>query len=179
VVIVWNLPKGDDFLPGIEIQQLRRMYSEEQKAKPKVRLLCAIHRKDGKSIDDIVAFTNMKRRTVHETLRRFVERGIAAKDSVKQGGRPPELDEKQRRKLIDMLDRGPPYNSSGLWTTKEVWELIRKKFGVEYTQSHVWEILITSGFSIQQPRPRNYKAPSEKEIKRFKKKLLCWRRISV
>ncbi len=175
---MWNLPKGDDFLPGISIQELRGLYRKEQKAKPKMRLLCAIHRKEGKSIDDIAGFTNMKRRTVHETLRRFVERGITAKDSIKQNGRPPELTEKQRRKLIVMLERGPPYNRSGLWTTKEVRELIRKEFGVEYTHSHVWELLKAAGFSIQRPRPRHYKAPSKKEVARFKKRLQCWRNIT-
>ena len=140
-MFMWSLPKGVDFLPGVSIRKLRRLYREEQKAKPKLRVLCAIHRKEGKSIDDIAGFTNMKRRTVHETLRRFVERGISAKDSIKQSGRPPELTEKQRRKLIAILDRGPSYNRSGLWTTKEVRELIRKEFGVEYTHSHVWELL--------------------------------------
>lgn len=175
---MWNLPKGDEFLPGVSLRELRRIYQEEQKAKPKVRVLCAIHRKEGKSIDDIAAFTSMKRRTVHETLRRFVERGMCAKDGIRQSGRPARLTEKQRRKLIGKLDRGPPYNRSGLWTTREVSELIRKEFGVEYTHSHVWEMLKVAGFSIQRPRPRHYKSPSKKEIERFKKRLLCWRGIT-
>lgn len=171
---MWNLPRGDEFLPEVSLRELRRIYGTEQKAKPKVRVLCAIHRKEGRSIDDIVIFTNVKRRTVHETLRRFVERGIGAKDSIRQSGRPAELTEKQRCKLIEKLDRGPPYNRSGLWTTKEVRELIRKEFGVEYTHSHVWELLKAAGFSLQNPRPRHYKTPSKKEIERFKKKLQCW-----
>ena len=175
---LWNLPKGNDFLPGVGIRELRKLYRVEKKAKPKLRLLCAIHRKEGKSIDDIAGFTNMKRRTVHETLWRFVDRGIEAKDSLKQSGRPPELTEKQRRKLIKMLERGPQYNRSGLWTTKEVRELIRKEFGVEYTHSHVWELLKAAGFSLQRPRPKHYKAPSKKEVERFKKRLQCWRNIT-
>lgn len=175
---MWNLPKGDDFLPGVSIQELRGLYKAEKKAKPKLRLLCAIHRKEGKSIDDIAGFTNMKRRTVHETLRRFVERGVEAKDNLKRTGRPPKLTEKQRLKLVEILERGPPHNNSGLWTTKEVRELIRKKFGVAYIHRYVWQILIAVGFSIQKPRPRNYKAPSNIEIARFKKKPLCWQNIS-
>lgn len=175
---MWNLPKGDEFLPEVSLHELRWIYQEEQKAKPKVRVLCAIHRKEGKSIDDIAAFTSMKRRTVHETLKRFMERGICAKDSIKQSGRSAKLTEKQRRKLIVKLERGPPYNRSGLWTTKEVRELIRKEFGVEYAHSHVWELLKAAGFSLQSPRPRHYKTPSKKEIERFKKRLVCWRGIS-
>ena len=157
---LWKLPKGDDFLPGVSIQELRRLYKKEQKAKPKLRLLCAIHRKEGRSLDDIAGFTNMKRRTVHDTLWRFVERGINAKDSITQTGRPPALTLKQRKKLIQRLEEGPPYNKDGLWTTKDVQEYIRKEFGVSYTHGHVWEILTAMGFSLQRPRPRHYKTPS-------------------
>lgn len=177
-MFMWNLPKDEDFLPCDSVQELRELYEKEKKAKPKLRLLCAIHRKEGKSIDDIAGFTNMKRRTVHETLRRFVERGIDAKDSIKQKGRPPKLTEKQRGELIERLDHGPPYNRTGLWTTKEVRELIRKEFGVKYTHAHVWELLTVVGFSLQRPRPKHYKAPSEEEIERFKKRLQCWQNIT-
>lgn len=176
---MWNLPKGDDFLPGVDIQELRRLYTAEKKAKPKLRLLCAIHRKEGRSIDDIANYTSMKRRTVHETLRRFMQRRVEAKDNLKQTGRPPKLTEKQRRKLIRKLEQGPLYNPSGLWTTKDVRELIRKDFGVKYTHAHVWELLISAGFSLQRPRLRHYKAPSEEEIASFKKRLQCWRNITV
>ena len=177
-MFVWNLPKGEDFLPCDSVRELQELYEKEKKAKPKLRLLCAIHRKEGKSIDDIAGFTNMKRRTVHETLRRFVARGIDGKDSIKQTGRPPELTLKQREKLVLRLERGPSYNKDGLWTTKDVQEYIRKEFGVTYTHGHVWELLTATGFSLQRPRPRHYKAPSEEEIEHFKKRLQCWRNIT-
>ncbi|PKK85399.1 MAG: hypothetical protein CVT48_05535 [Thermoplasmata archaeon HGW-Thermoplasmata-1] len=175
--MVWNLPKGNDFLPDVSIRELRRLYGEEQKTKPKLRLLCAIHRKEGRSIDDIAGFTNMGRRTVHETLKRFVERGVEAKDSIKQAGRPPKLTEKQRRKLVQRLEQGPPYNPSGLWTTKEVREIIRKDFGVKYAHAYVWELLIAMGFSLQRPRQKHYKSPPAEEIASFKKRLQCWQNI--
>lgn len=175
---MWKLPKGEEFLPKIDIQILRELYQTEQKTKPKLRLLCAVHRKEGRSIDDIATFTGIKRRTVHETLKRFVKRGVVAKDAIKQGGRPPILTEKQRRRLIEILERGPPHNNTGLWTTKEVRELIRKEFGVAYIQRYVWQILTAAGFSIQRPRPRNYKAPSKAVVTRFKKTPLCWQNIS-
>lgn len=178
VIKVWDLPKGEGFLPRLDLGHLRRLYQKEQKAKPKLRLLCAIHRKEGKSIDEIVAATDMKRRTVHETLRRFVERGLTAKDSIKQKGKEPKLTIKERRMLIARLDRGPPYNKHGLWTTKDVRELIRREFNVEYSHVHVWELLQAAGFSIQNPRPRNYQAPSKQKEAHFKKRLICWRVIT-
>ena len=156
MILVWKLPKGDDFLPDISIEDLQRLYEREKKAKPKLRLLCAIHRKEGRSIDEIASFTKMKRRTVHDTLWRFVERGIDAKDSIKQPGRPPKLTPEQRKRLVQRLEEGPPYNMGGLWTTKAVQEYIKKEFGVSYTLAHVWELLIAMGFSLQRPRPRHY-----------------------
>jgi len=170
---MWNLPKGEDFLPDVSLGKLKRVFEGEKVAKPKLRLLCAIHRKKAESLDEITAQTGLKRRTVHETLRRFCERGLAGKDSIKQEGRPSILSVRQRRKILKKLEAGPPHNKSGLWTTKEVRELIRKECGVEYSPTHTWTLLKAAGFSIQRPRPRHYKA-DEVEAKRFKKRLLCW-----
>lgn len=175
---MWNLDKGENFLPRVSLQQLREAYNVEHNAKAKVRLLCAIQRKQGESTDSITRIANLSKTTVHDILHRFAERGLAGKDAIKQEGRPSKLTEKQRRKLLGILNQGPPYNKTGLWTTKEVREIIRKKFGVRYSSVHVWELLQAAGFSIQKPRPRNYKAPSKWKMTHFKKRLRCWRNIT-
>jgi transposase len=174
---MWDLPKGDEFLPRVGLRELENLYSQEQKAKPKIRLLCAIHRKKGESIDEIVSVANLKRTTVHDILHRFCERGVAGKDSIKQIGRPAFLTLKQRKNLIKHLERGPPGNKTGLWTTKEVRDFIHKKYGVTYTNVHVWELLQVAGFSLQRPRPRYYEAPEKEEVDKFKKKLPGWHAI--
>ena len=172
---MWDLPKGDRFLPKVELNKLENLYDIEAKAKPKIRLLCAIHRKKGESIDDIVDVTHLKRTTVHDILHRFSERGISGKDSIKQDGRPSFLTLRQRKSLVRYLERrGPVGNKGGLWTTKEVREYIRKTYNVKYTHVHVWELLQALGFSILKPRPRHYKHPEEVEIDKFKKKLPGW-----
>lgn len=166
---MWDLPKGEHFLPGVSAGEIRRLYDDEGKTKPKMRLLCALHRKQGKSIDQIASIANMKRRTVHDCLRRFAERGVEAKDSVKQAGRPPELTLKQRTKLVGILEKGPPRNGAGLWTTNEVRDVIKKKFGVSFVPQHAWRILVSCGFSLQRPRKRHYKSASDAEKETFKK----------
>ena len=175
--MVWSLPKLDSFLPDVNLKQLQKLYSAEQKTKPKLRLLCAIRRKEGESIDCIASGLRMPRRTVHETLCRFVERGIAGKDSIRQTGRPAHLTLKQRKDFAKRLIRGPPNNASGLWTTKEVRQLIKDRYDVEYNKCYVWELLRAGGFSLQKPRNRNYRAASQEEQDRFKKKLPGWRAI--
>jgi len=168
---MWNLSKGIQFLPTISVNQLQKIYDAEKNSKAKLRLLSAIHRKKGKSIDDIAYLISKPRKTIHGWLVRFQKRGIDAKDSIKQTGRPVELTVKQREKLIKILERGPPHNPDGLWSTKEIREIITKKFNRTYVKQHVWRMLVSLGFSMQRPRKRHYQRASDEEIAQFKKKL--------
>mgnify|MGYP001589561104 CR=1 FL=1 len=168
---MWQLPKGKEFLPAVSQQRLQRLYDSELNAKPKIRLLSAIHRKKGKSIDEIAYLLSKNRRTVHSWLVRFNKRGIEAKDSIKQPGKTPVLTLKQRQKLVKILEQGPPHNPLGLWTSKEVRALITKKFKRTYVKQHVWRLLVSLGFSMQRPRKRHYQRPDDEEIAQFKKKL--------
>jgi transposase len=174
---MWKLPKGEDFLPNTTLQQLETFYAAEKRAKPKIRLLCAIHRKKGESIDDVAEITSLKRATVHSILCRFQERGVNGKDAIKQTGRPAFLTLEQRKSLVRQLERGPPKNRNVLWSTKEVKEYVKEKYGVEYTNVHIWELLKALGFTLQKPRARHHKQPDADELERFKKKLPGWRAI--
>ena len=168
---MWKLTKGNIFLPETSIKKLQKFYNEEKSAKAKLRLLSALHRKQGKSIDEIAYLLSKPRRTIHGWLTRFQQRGINAKDSIKQSGRPAQLTIKQRMKLVKILERGPSHNPSGLWTTKELRVMITKKFRRTYVKQHVWRLLVSLGFSMQRPRKRHYLRPSDAEIVLFKKKL--------
>jgi len=168
---MWNLAKGNEFLSSISLRRLQIMYDKETHAKAKLRLLSAIHRKKGKSIDEIAYLLSKSRRTIHGWLTRFQERGIVGKDSIKQSGRPATITLLQRKKLIKDLERGPPHNPSGLWTTKEIKKLLKQKYHVEFVNQHVWRMLVSLGFSIQRPRKRHYLRPNDEEIAQFKKKL--------
>ena len=165
----WNLGKGNGFLPGTSLVELKKMYTSEKQAKAKQRLLCALHRKQGRSIDTIKDIMQMKKRTVHDIIRRFDERGLVAKDNMKRSGRPPLLTEKQRNALVKELEAGPKYNKSGLWSTKEVRDLLKRKYGIDFVNQHVWRMLTSMGFTLQRPRKRHYMKASDAEIEAFKK----------
>lgn len=170
IFLSWNLPSGHDFLPRVSEAKLEKFYEREKEARPKLRLLCAIHRKRGKSLDQIADFVKLPRRTVHKYLWRLEEKGLVGKNTIKQSGRPPTLSSRQRQQLVRELEKGPPHNRTGLWNSKQVRELIQKKFGVRFVPQHVWRILVACGFSVQRARPRHYKSASKEEIKAFKKK---------
>lgn len=166
----WDLARGEEFLSRTSLSELKRLMQAEHEAKPRLRLLIALHRKQGKSLDYIAEACGVPRRTVHGTIERFQERGVTAAHAAKKEGRPPQLSLKQRKQLVRELERGPAHNPSRLWTTKQVRELIRKKFGVAYAPQHVWRILKACGFALLRPRPRHHNAATRLEMERFKKK---------
>jgi len=171
---MWSLPSRAEFLSGISSQRLRALYAAEQHPKSKVRLLAAVHRREGKSIDDIGYMLSKPRRTVHGWLTRFAENGINAKDARKQTGRPAHLTLTQKRQLINDLERGPPHNSSGLWTTKLAQELLRRKYNAVFVKQHVWRMLDQFGFALLRPRKQHHLRASDEEMARFKKKRDAW-----
>lgn len=176
---MWNLTKGNEFLPSISVNRLKTLYAEEKNAKAKLRLLCALHRKKGKSIDDIASLLSKPRRTIHGWIITFQKRSIDGKDSIKQTGRPATLKLAQRKNLVKDLERGPPHNPSGLWSTKELRKLLQRKYHVEFVNQHIWRLLVSLGFSMQRPRKRHYQHPSDEEIIQFKKKLDKKQNITV
>ena len=167
---MWKLTKGNTFLPVISLKKIQKMYDQEKNTKPKLRLLSAVHRKQGKSIDEIASLLSKPRRTIHGWLTQFQKRGIDGKDSIKQSGRPATLTLTQRKNLVKDLERGPPHNQTGLWSTKELKNLLKRKYRVEFVNQHIWRLFVSLGFSMQRPRKQHYKKPNKEEITAFKKK---------
>lgn len=171
---MWSLSSGADFLSEISTNRLRSMYAAEQHPKSKIRLLAAMHRRQNKSIDDIASMLSKPRRTVHGWLTRFDENGIIAKDARRQTGRPPQLTLSQKRQLIKNLERGPPHNATGIWSTKDVQELLRRKYNVIFVKQHVWRMLDHLGFAMLRPRKKHYRSADAATIAAFKKKRADW-----
>lgn len=167
---MWNLAQGEEFLPQTSVFKLRQLYRKEMSAKPKLRLLAALHRKRGQSLDEIAQQIQRPRRTVHYWLQSFQSRGLSAMNPIPQTGRPPKLKLRQRQELLRRLEGGPPHQPGGLWTSRQVRQLIAGRYGVNYRAQHVWRILRHMGFSLQRPRPRHPQSASPAQRARFKKK---------
>ncbi len=165
------IPKGNAFLPTVSLERLQRMARSERERKPQLRLLAAVHRKQGWKLERIAAALAQPLTTIHDWLLRFHKHSLDRIKDKKQPGRPPELTLKQRRRLVKELEHGPPNNKNGLWTTKQVKDVLKHKYGVEFVNQHVWRLLTTLGFSLLRPRKRHYQRPSDEELERFKKKL--------
>jgi transposase len=79
--------------------------------------------------------------------------GLAALSTKIASGRKRLLSDKQLLQLSGWLRRDPRQLelNFGLWTRKLVRELIRRKFGIDYSEQNVGRILKMLGFSPQRP----------------------------
>jgi len=170
------IKKGEDFLPSISLSELKSLYKHEKKAKAKLRLLAAILRKDGKTLEDICFSLQKAKTTVHDWLKRLEDDGLAKIYDIKKLGKPAKLSPKQKDQLKKILKdkpikQGIPYT---IWTTQLVQYIIHKLFSVLYKIRNIEYLVKKLGFSFQKPRQRHKKASTkaqERFKKNFKKKL--------
>ncbi len=91
-------------------------------------------------------------------------------------GRPPKLNAKQKRRLVQYLLKGPMAQGyrTDLWTTQRIAELIEAKFRVRYHRDHVGRLMHELGWTHQKPERRAMER-NEQAIERWKRK--DWPRI--
>jgi transposase len=102
---------------------------------------------------------------------RLLEEG--GKDGLKRRrlGRPSQLTDAQCVELRGMLLQGALAQgfATELWTLPRVAKLIRERFGIRYSNGHIWHLLRRLGFSCQKPARRATQR-DEAAIERWKKK---------
>lgn len=101
--------------------------------------------------------------SVHRWYQAYQRAGQAGLRPGRTPGRPPRLSASQRRRLLGVLQRGPPAAGypTELWTLKRMAEVIEKKFGVRYHPGHVWWLLASLGWSCQKPERRARESDDE------------------
>lgn len=128
------------------------------------RLHAVVLNMEGKTAPEIADTLKIHRSKVSIWLRNWQEEGL---DGILEGhrpGRPPNLSERQRQELADILDSGPvAYGlSSGVWTCPMVGSVIENEFAVTYHPAHVSKILHELEFSVH--RPRKVLAKADKNL---------------
>jgi len=110
----------------------------------------------------------------HQAFRLEGSKGLRSRPTP---GRPLRLSRAQRKKLQQFLEKGPLHAGYGtdLWTLKRIADLIRKHFGVRYSRSGVWRLLVEElEWSCQKPE-RRARERDEEAIAQWKQKI--WPRI--
>jgi transposase len=110
----------------------------------------------GKRCADVAKAVGVARQTVYTWKTQLDEGGLEALRAVGGPGRPAKLGQRQLAALRRALLSSPTTHGFGteLWTLKRVQLLIERKFGVSYSEVHVWRILGMLGFSSQKPERR-------------------------
>ena len=137
--MTWDLARGEEFLPDFSLNELKQYAAAEKKAQPRLRLLIALNRKEGKSIDQIADTTGLHRRAVHDILHRFEERGIQAADPLPKSGRHNRLAVSQLKDLKKRLLKSPKASGfdEGFWNGRMVRQLIRQQYSVRFCKSWI------------------------------------------
>jgi transposase len=135
-------------------------------------LLCAIHRKKGKSVTEIAEMLELPVSTVSDHLRRVSgDFGNLHDKHIQQ--RPPKLTQKEYHQLITAIRNSPVKSGypAVVWITQMVRHYIYDRFGKKFTVHGVRKLLYRAGFTRLKPRPYHMKG-NKKEQENFKKNYL-------
>jgi len=166
------IKKSDKFLPDISKEKLKQLYDTEKNAKAKLRLLVAIQRKEGNTLESIAYSLQKPKTTIHDWLKRIDSKELNGRYDIKQKGNKSKITLKQREELEKMLDESPQNQNMPftLWTTTLVQYIIYKRFNISYNQSAIWKIVKKLNFNLKVPRQENRKA-NKKLQEKFKVEL--------
>ena len=166
------IPAGDKFLPGTSKAYLCRCHREESDPNVRERLLAFIMRKDGMAIRPICDALNRPFSTVRNWLIRAVQLGVTGRYGEVRRGSECRLDPSQLARLRTELIAGPRACGfeSGIWTCRIAVEHVRKRYGIQYRERGMWDLLGRLGFSSRKSRSRHPKAASKRSMDAFKKK---------
>ena len=115
-------------------KELERRYREENNPRIKERLLAILMIYDGKMVSEIPSLIRRSRRTVHEWLGSWNERGYDGLVPEFTGGPEPLITSQEWDRVIDEIEE------KGM-TIRDVTEYVNRTRRVSYSYKTVWEIL--------------------------------------
>ena len=163
---------GKKFLPGTRRSYLLQCHRREADPKARERLLAFLMRRDGMPIRQIAARLNRPYSTVRVWLLRASQMGIMGRYAERRTGAACRLSAGQLKQLRGELVAGPRECGfeSGTWTCRIAAEHVRRRYGVEYRERGMWDLLDRLGFSCRRPGPHNPKSAPAHAREAFKKK---------
>ena len=140
-----------------EINILNRRLKKEKNPETRDRIRGIILLKKGHRLQEIANIMGVNRRTVYNWRKRYEEEGIEGLKTREKPGRKRKLSDEDMDKLKDLLKQ------KEYWTTREVRDLIKIEFGIEYTLRHITRILRKLGMKYQKPYVNDYRRPENAE----------------
>ena len=132
------------------------MDRSDTKALEKQRLRAGRLLLKGYSQAEVARRVGAARSTVCGWAKRVDAQGLDALRSTGPRGRPASLDEADRKRLERILREGAMAHgfATELWTVPRLRQVVIDEFGVTLSESQVWRVLRSMGFSPQRPARR-------------------------
>ncbi|MGW0601654.1 IS630 family transposase [Streptomyces sp. NPDC002776] len=142
---------------------------EERVRRERVRLAAADLIEAGASDREVARHFRVTRMSANRWRRTLAAGGRQALISKGPGGARCKLDASQLRALEAVLEAGPAAAgwSDQCWTLARIAEVVRRRFGVEYTLAGMDLLLHRIGWSVQ--------VPSRKATERDEEKIAAWK----
>jgi len=119
---------------------------------------------------EVARRVGVHRQSVNRWSRQLEQGGAEALKRTPRAGRPRQLSDADRQRIVQGLKRGPDalgYRTS-LWTAWRVADLIERECGVKYSTVHTWRLLRDLGWTPQRPAGRALER-NEPAIRRWKR----------
>jgi len=160
------LPLRSDF----ESQTLRRLARRCEDSNQSRRLLSLGAVYDGMSRTEAARIGGMDRQTLRHWVLRFNADGPDGLLDRWSPGPARRLSDEQLRELATIVETGPDVHTDGVvrWRRVDLQAVIKERFGVDYGERWVSQILHNLGFSHMSARPQHPKQDA-RVIEAFKK----------
>lgn len=141
-------------------EKMRKLIKEEQKrGKVLQRLIFINDLYEGKSVPVAAKHVGVVKTIAYVWLSRWNESGYEGLIPRFAGGKPPKLSGDQKKELKVLLE------AKDLWYLGDIVELIKTKFGVEYSERQVRRILKAFKMKHAKPYQVDYRKPDDADEK--------------
>lgn len=140
-----------------EIQFIERLLKQEKKLKVRDRLRGILLLKKNYKHSEVAEIMGVTERALYNWKRRYNQSGYEGLKTKSIPGRNTILNREDMKKLKELL------RMRDYWTSKEVRELIKNEFDIEFTPRHIPRILRKLGMKYQKPYVNDYRRPEDAE----------------
>lgn len=145
---------------NVSVEELRQYLTDVEGKTATQRIMVGINHKEGVPQTELADWYDVSRTTIHNWLNRLERLDEEPLEEViydeERPGRPSKLNASQKRQLEEVLNKPPAaagYDTSE-WTPLLTRTYIEETFGVEYTLSHVRELMHEAGVSWNKTRSK-------------------------
>ena len=107
----------------------------------KLRYMAVLHFLEGQSRAAISRFLKVRRFTVNDWIKAYLNEGLDALIEKPRTGRTPKLTEQQKNQLYNFVVDAAKSTEGGRLTGQDIQRFIHQQFGINYHQSNIYKLL--------------------------------------